>query len=174
MDQIPPDAKFPFQGTLEGGRAQSVCFTLSQLGLENARQFGDLVGALGLEPRHFAVLRTVHGDEGQSQQVIGDHLGIPASTMVAIVDHLEGAGLLERRLRTSDRRTRTLHLTERGAALQAEAFAAAMQQEARICAGLEPEEREQLLGLLRRVSENLGVSASMLPDRGSGVRPQQF
>jgi len=174
MDHTPPDAKFPFLGTHEGGTGQSVCFTLSQLGLENARQFGDLVGALGLEPRHFAVLRTVHSGEGQSQQVIGDHLGIPASTMVAIVDHLEGAGLLERRLRSSDRRTRTLHLTARGDSLQAEAFAAAMEHEARVCAGLEPDEREQLLALLHRVSVNLGVSKSMLPDRGSGHRPQQF
>jgi DNA-binding MarR family transcriptional regulator len=61
-------------------------------------------------------------------------------------------------------------LTARGEALQSEALAAAMGQEARICAGLEPGEREQLLALLRRVSSNLGVSPTALPDRGSGDR----
>jgi DNA-binding MarR family transcriptional regulator len=142
------------------------------LGLENARQLGEVVSAFGLEPRHFAVLRAVHSDEGQSQQLISDHLAIPASTMVAIVDHLEGAGLLERRLNSSDRRTRTLHLTARGVAMQADIFAAATEHESRICAGLTPSERAQLLGLLRRVGANLGVSFSALPDRGSGDRPE--
>jgi len=155
-------------------RRNSVGFTLSQVGLETSRQFGEVVGALGLEPRHFAVLHAAHRDEGQSQQVIGDQLVIPASTMVAIVDHLEGAGLLERRLRSSDRRTRTLHLTARGETLLSNALAAAMAQEDRICAGLEPGERVHLLALLRRVSINLGVPFSALPDRGSGNRPDHF
>jgi MarR family transcriptional regulator for hemolysin len=94
--------------------------------------------------------------------------------MVAIVDHLEGEGLLERRHRTSDRRTRTLHLTTRGETLLSQAFVAAMVQEGRICAGFEPHERAQLLALLRRVSSNLGVSPAALPDRGSGDHPDRF
>src|SRR5579863_8658638 len=92
----------------------SVGFSLSQVGLETSRQFGQVVGAFGLEPRHFAVLFAVHRDPGQAQQTIGDHLAIPASTMVAIVDYLEAEGLLERRTHVSDRRARTLHLTARG------------------------------------------------------------
>jgi len=174
MDSLPHKGKSLHHDTEDEGRANSVGFTLSQVGLETARQFGEVVGALGLEPRHFAVLSAVQSVEGESQQVVGDRLGIPASTMVAIVDHLEGAGLLERRLRSTDRRTRTLHLTSRGETLRSEAFAAAMGQEARICAGLEPDERAQLLALLRRVSSNLGVSSTTLPDRGSGERPQHI
>src|SRR5580692_12587372 len=92
----------------------SVGFSLSQIGLETARQFGEVVGTLGLEPRHFAVLHAVHRDVGQAQQSIGDRLAIPASTMVAIVDHLENEGLLERRPHPSDRRARILYLTKRG------------------------------------------------------------
>ncbi|MHB8380346.1 MAG: MarR family winged helix-turn-helix transcriptional regulator [Acidimicrobiales bacterium] len=174
MDSSAHEGTSPHDGIENAGRANSVGFTLSQVGLETARQFGDVVGALGLEPRHFALLNALQSTDGQSQQVIGDHLGIPASTMVSIVDHLEEAGLLERRLHSSDRRTRTLHLTSRGDTLRREAFAAAMGQEARICAGFEPGERTQLLALLRRVSSNLGVSSSMLPDRGSGERPQRI
>jgi DNA-binding MarR family transcriptional regulator len=150
----------------------SVGFSLSQVGLETSRQFGEVVGALGLEPREFAILHAVHRDGGQAQQTIGDLLAIPASTMVSIVDHLENEGLLERRAHASDRRARTLHLTERGESLLAAAMAEAMKQEARICAGFNQEERDTLLSLLHRISENLGVSSTALPDRGRGLRPQ--
>jgi DNA-binding MarR family transcriptional regulator len=150
----------------------SVGFSLSQIGFETSRQFSDVVGAFGLEPRHFAVLHAVHGDSGKAQQSIADVLAIPASTMVAIVDHLESEGLLARRPHATDRRTRTLHLTEKGQSLLINAQAAAMEQEARICNGFEPFEREQLLALLRRISLNLGVSSTALPDRGTGDRPQ--
>lgn len=174
MNKSRPDENSPPHGTNGAAPRNSIGFSLSQVGLETARQFGEVVGALGLEPRHFAVLHAVHRDEGQSQQAIGDQLVIPASTMVAIVDYLEGRGLLERRHHPSDRRTRSLHLTTCGDALLSEALAAAAAQEGRICAGLEPSERAQLLALLRRVSSNLGVPNSALPDRGSGVRPQHI
>lgn len=149
----------------------SVGFSLSQVGLETSRQFGEVVGVLGLEPREFAILHAVHRDAGQAQQTIGDFLAIPASTMVSIIDHLENEGLLERRPHASDRRARTLHLTGRGETLLTKAMAEAMRQEARICSGLEAEERAQLLSLLHRISVNLGVSSTALPDRGSGLRP---
>jgi DNA-binding MarR family transcriptional regulator len=152
--------------------SNSVGFSLSQVGLETSRQFGGVVGALGLEPREFAILHAVHRHSGQAQQTIGDLLAIPASTMVAIVDHLENEELLERRPHKTDRRARTLHLTVRGETLLASAMVEAMKQEAHICTGLEPQERMQLLSLLRRVAVNLGMSSTALPDRGSGNRPQ--
>jgi DNA-binding MarR family transcriptional regulator len=65
-----------------------------------------------------------------------------------------------------------LHVTASGESLLTKAMAAAMKQEGRICLGLDPEERAQLLSLLRRVAHNLGVSSTALPDRGSGHRPQ--
>jgi DNA-binding MarR family transcriptional regulator len=152
------------------GPAESVGFTLAQLGLETARRFGEVVGALGLEPRHFALLRAVGGAEGQSQQVIAEYLQIPASTMVAIVDHLELESLLERRLHPTDRRTRTLHLTAGGKTVLAEAMTLAMGLEDQICAGFEPAQRDRLLAMLRQVAGNLDVSLAALPDAG-GHRP---
>lgn len=159
----------------EGGSERtpwvSVSFTLSQLGLETARQFGQLIGRFGVEPRHFAVLRAVHFAPDQSQQGIGDALGIPASTMVTLVDQLEEKCLIERRHQRADRRTRALHLTHDGERLLAEALDAAKMQEVRICAELEPAERDQLLELLGKVRASLGVAASTIPDQGSGEQP---
>jgi len=174
MDNVSREGKSTFNDAGVTMPGNSVGFSLSQIGLETSRQFGEVVGALGLEPRHFAVLHAVHRDTGRAQQTIGDLLAIPASTMVAIVDHLEHEGLLERRAHVTDRRTRILHVTPRGEALLSKAMAEAMVQEARICKGLGQNDRAQLLELLRRISVNLGVSPSALPDRGGGERPQRI
>ncbi len=161
---VPPDE----QRVGSGPPWVSVGFTLSQLGLETARQFGRITGQFDIEPRHFAVMSAVRLAPDQSQQGIGDGLGIPASTMVTIVDQLEDKGLIERRHLTSDRRTRALHLTAKGESLHDAALEAAKAQEARICAELEPHEREQLLELLGKVRASLGVDATRLPDPAGG------
>lgn len=149
----------------------SVGFTLSQLGFATSGGFAELVGVVGLEPRHFALLRAISEAEGSSQQAVAESLRIPASTMVALVDHLEAEKMLERRAHPSDRRTRTLHLTARGAAVLAEAVQLAWDYERRICAGLAAPERERLLSLLGRVAMNMGVDLGSLPDHGTGRRP---
>jgi DNA-binding MarR family transcriptional regulator len=149
----------------------SVGFTLSQLGFATSRRFADLVAPLGLEPRHFALLRAVGEGGGLSQQAVASRLGIPASTMVSLVDHLAEAGLLERYPHPGDRRTRLLRLTPQGGKALAEAVRLGARWEESICAGLSAAERRQLLALLRRVGANLGVSQDELPDRGTGRRP---
>ncbi len=153
------------------GIPPSVGFTLSQLGFATSSRFGQIVGELGLEPRHFAVLRALRAAEGQSQQAVADRLQIPPSTMVSLVDHLERQGWLERRLAAGDRRTRHLHLTGRGAKVLDEATRLGARWEQQICTGLSDTERDQLLALLRRVAANIGLGEDTLPDRGSGHRP---
>jgi DNA-binding MarR family transcriptional regulator len=152
----------------------SIGFTLSQLGFATSRRFGELMGTLGLEPRHFALLRAVRGADGQSQQEVAQRLQIPPSTMVSLVDHLEKQAMLERRPHPTDRRTRLLHLTERGATALGEAIALGAQWEDTICAGLSAAEREDLLALLRRVAVNIGITDGELPDRGTGKRPESL
>jgi DNA-binding MarR family transcriptional regulator len=150
----------------------SVGFTLSQLGFATSGGFGQIVGALGLEPRHYALLRAVGTAAGQSQQAVADQLQIPPSTMVSLVDHMERQGWLERRLAATDRRTRQLYLTERGAEVLDEATRLGARWEQQICTGLSDTERDQLLSLLRRVAVNIGLGADTLPDRGDGHRPE--
>lgn len=103
------------------------------------------------------MLRAVAFAEGQSQQALASALAIPASRMVAILDTLEGRGLLERRLREQDRRSRAVHLTSAGTALLKRAFEIAAKYEAWVCEGISDAEREQLVGLLDRIGEHLGV-----------------
>jgi DNA-binding MarR family transcriptional regulator len=155
-----------------GPSRQSVGFTLSQLGFATSRRFGQIVGTLGLEPRHFALLRAVRAADGQSQQAISERLRIPASTMVSLIDHLESEGLLERRPHPTDRRSRRLHLTGQGAKVLEQATTLGAEWEGTICAGISAAERDTLLDLLARIAVNIGIADGELPDRGTGQRPE--
>ncbi len=137
--------------------AVSVGFTLSSLGYAVSRRFQATLAPLGLEPREFALLRTIASRQGASQQAIGEQLQIPPSRMVAFVDALEERRLIERRANPEDRRARALHLTDEGRKLLAEAFRLAGELEAELCSGLSQAELLSLLAMLRRVGAQLGV-----------------
>jgi DNA-binding MarR family transcriptional regulator len=71
--------------------------------------------------------------------------------MVALVDRLEEAGFLERRSDPEDRRVRGLHLTRQGRGVLDRAGKIAIDYETRLCAGINREEREQLIDLLQKL-----------------------
>lgn len=77
----------------------------------------ELLRPLGIEPQHFAVL-TILDDLGPiSQRRLADELGVSATIVVKLADHLEGEGLVERRRAPEDRRVQRLTLTPDGLAL---------------------------------------------------------
>jgi DNA-binding MarR family transcriptional regulator len=136
---------------------RAVGFMLSSLGHAVSATFSSRLAPLELEPREFALLRSVGSREGASQQATGERLGIPPSRMVALVDELETRRLLERRPSPSDRRAHALHLTPAGKRLLAQATALAGAFEAELTQGLDPAERAQLVAMLDRVAAQLGV-----------------
>lgn len=127
------------------------------LGYAVSRRFQATLAPLGLEPREFALLRTIAPQQGASQQAIGEQLQIPPSRMVAFVDGLQERGLVERRANPEDRRARALYLTDAGRELLARAFESANELETELCASLSESEREALLDALRHVGAQLGV-----------------
>lgn len=136
---------------------RSVGFTISTTGYAIARRFREALAPLGLEPREFALLRSLAGLEGVTQQAIAEQMGVAPSRMVAFVDSLEERGLLERRQNPDDRRARALYLTTPGRELLGRAFAVAADQEQALTGDLSSEERQQLLELLSRVGEQVGI-----------------
>jgi len=130
---------------------RSVGFLISQLGFFSSKGFMDALEPVGIDPREFLLLRFVAADEGSSQQALSERLDIPASRMVALVDHLEEAGLVERRADPEDRRVRGLHLTRKGRGTLERAGKIAIDYETRLCAGINREERELLIDLLQKL-----------------------
>lgn len=136
---------------------RAVGFMLSSLGHAVAGRFCARIAPVGLEPREFALLRAVGAHEGDSQQAVGERLGVLASRMVALVDELEGRRLLERRRSPRDRRAHALHLTSAGRSLLDEATGLAAGLERELTQDLDAGERAELISLLDRVAGRLGV-----------------
>ena len=133
---------------------RSVGFLISQLGFFSSKAFTGALEPIGIGPREFLLMRFVAAAEGQSQQALAERLGVPPSRMVAMVDHLEEAGLVERRGDPEDRRVRGLHLTRKGRGVLQKASKIAIDYETRLCAGINREEREQLIDLLQKLQKS--------------------
>jgi DNA-binding MarR family transcriptional regulator len=146
---------------------RSVGFLLSQLGFGSSRCFAEELKPLGIQPGEFALMRFVAASEGQSQQELAERLGVPPSRMVARVDALEEAGLMERRTDAADRRIRRLHITRKGGGVLDRAAQIAIDYEGRICAGLDEGEREQLIDLLQKIQPGLIELRGVHPGLGA-------
>jgi DNA-binding MarR family transcriptional regulator len=132
---------------------RSVGFLISQLGFFSSKRFAEALAPLEIGPREFLLLRFVAASEGQSQQALAERLDVPASRMVALVDHLEEQGLLERRPDPGDRRVRGLYLTRKGRKTLERAAKVAIDYEAKLCSCLDEGERDQLIDLLQKLQE---------------------
>ena len=105
---------------------------------------------VGLTPPLFALLNYLGAHEGAIQQKIGAAMEIDPSTMVSLVDQLEGAGLAKRRLHPHDRRAREVLITPKGRRTLKRAREVAGEVESEVLQGLSAAERRQLVTLLRK------------------------
>jgi DNA-binding MarR family transcriptional regulator len=106
--------------------------------------------SIGLTPPLFALLNVLGARRGAIQQEIGQAMGIDPSTMVSLIDQLEGAGLAKRRTPPRDRRAREVSITPKGRRILERARGLATRVEDDVLRGLSAAERRQLLTLLRR------------------------
>ena len=130
---------------------RSVGFLISQLGFFSSKRFMEALEPLGIDPREFLLMRFVAAADGRPQHELAERLAIPPSRMVALVDRLEEAGFIERRPDPEDRRVRGLYLTRKGRGVLERAGKVAIDYETRLCAGINREEREQLIDLLQKL-----------------------
>ena len=130
----------------------SVAFLVSKIGHDVARRLAEGLAPLGIEPRHFGMLRALADTQGQTQRAIGQALDIPPNRMVVLVDELEERDLVKRERHPTDRRAHALVLTPNGQALLRKAFGVAFGIEEAVCDGLQPAERETLLRLLGQIA----------------------
>jgi DNA-binding MarR family transcriptional regulator len=127
-------------------------FLLSWNGRRIAAMFAEALEPLELRPPHFGVMTLIASHPGSTQQELVRASLIDPSSMVAIVDELEEAGLAERRRHPADRRKHAVHLTSAGRAKLTRARRVAGRVYEQIFAPLDDGEREELRVLLRKLA----------------------
>src|SRR3954451_16819018 len=110
------------------------------------------LGPAGITARELAVLLFLDGREPETQQQAAAGLGIDRTTMVSLLDGLEGQDLIARRPDAADRRRNVVVLTDAGHAKLREATEASDAAERELLAPLDEREAAQLRELLKRVT----------------------
>lgn len=117
--------------------------------------------AFDLRPRHVIGLTLLRDFGEHSQAGLAEALGIDPTNVVALLNELEKAGLIERRRSPEDRRRHTVVLTPAGARRLAEIETALAGLEQRLFGALDSDEQATLHGLLQRAAAvTAGTTAS--------------
>jgi DNA-binding MarR family transcriptional regulator len=129
-------------------------FAMTQRG----RHFGALK-ELGLTPGHLKMLGVLDAGGPRPMGALADACHCDPSMATWLVDRLEERGLVERRMHPTDRRVKTVALTERGLATKRELFAQMYDPPA------------ELLALDRKTLERLKRELAKLPSVEHPFRP---
>lgn len=115
------------------------------------QHFNSSVGASAISAPQFGALLLIEANPGISQSAVAEALRFDRSTLVQIIDRLEGRELVVREVSSHDRRSHALRLTGKGATLLTELKQAAQDHEKDVARGLSDAERDQLIALLQRI-----------------------
>ncbi len=126
-------------------------YTLRRAHLASWRQYVAVIGEQKLRPGLFSLMVLVGSNPGIAQIELGTHLGIDKASIVALLDRLEKAGLLERCRSVRDRRRQGIFLTNKGSAELETLIVQVRSLERQMAGRFTRAEMEQLLGLLQRL-----------------------
>jgi DNA-binding MarR family transcriptional regulator len=134
----------------------SLTFLLGKLGGVAANRFAERLAALGLRPRHCAVLELA-GAVPLSQLELATRIGVTPSVVVDMLDELEALDAIRRVPQESDRRRRIIELTPTGRELRRQAGEAAHQVDAELLSGIDPRRRAELRSALAELGAAQGL-----------------
>src|SRR5262245_19966389 len=139
------------------GEQVAMSTLLAGLGRDATARVRRAIRPLGLGAQQFLVLTQLQVLGEPSQAELADALGIDRSNLATIAAELCDRGLAERRRDEVDRRRYVLRLSPGGARLLRSAEGAIADAEEEILRPLEPGQREQLYGLLRRLADGVDL-----------------
>ena len=129
---------------------------LLKIGKAAERRFEKALKPSGLTPRHLGVLFEVQA-RPTSQQDLVETIGVDPSKLVGLLNDLEADGLIVRKRDPEDRRRHIVEVSAKGSARleDAKQIAAAVEEE--LLAGLDADQRAELLALLAQVADSSGI-----------------
>lgn len=156
MAAVPDESTVPGPPGVHRALTKHTGFLLARMGHVAAKQFSGRLEELGLTTRMWGALNVLDAEGAITQQTLGKCTGIDPSSMVATIDDLEAAGMVERRQHPSDRRAHALHVTDEGRATLARGRQLARQAQEDLLTPLSADERTQLHDLLLRLAMATG------------------
>jgi DNA-binding MarR family transcriptional regulator len=114
---------------------------------------------IGLTTPQYAALSVLGDEPGLSGAELARRCFVTPQTMNAVVVNMEAAGLISRRPHPEHGRVLQAYLTEAGGELVSRAHEMVEAIEQRMLAGLDRDERLQLLNALRSCTGSLGTKA---------------
>lgn len=146
-----------------GKKSGFAAFLLAQLGAHAAKVFSEELAPLKLGSPQAGILRMLAQSSGLSQRELSSRLAIHPSRLVAIIDEMEGLGLVKRAANSDDRRQYSLELTGRGREMLGEIGTVARRHNETLLRSLNAEERHQLVNLLERIAGDQGLIPGVHP-----------
>jgi DNA-binding MarR family transcriptional regulator len=131
-------------------------YLLKRAFLELEELHGEHLASSGVNARELAVLMLLDSHEPESQQHAAGRLGVDRTTMVGLLDGLEGKGLVARQADAGDRRRNVIVLTGAGRRTLKKATAASDEAERQLLSGLSETDAARLRDLLGRVAAGRG------------------
>lgn len=131
-------------------------FLLSRLARIWRQQLDQELSAQGIGYSNWvALVYLQRGGEGMQQRELADYMGIEAPTLVRALDQLEQLGLIERRPHPSDRRAKSVYLTDAAQADLSKLNEIAQKVRGDLLAGLSESELEQCVTVIETVTNNV-------------------
>ena len=128
--------------------------------------------ALGLTQAQWRAIIHLSRNEGMTQATLAERLEIQPITLTRLIDRMESAGWVERRMHPADRRAVQLYLTAQSQPIleQVHALGTATMQEA--TRGISPRAERQLVATLEQLKQNLTTAetAAVTPEQSGTTR----
>ncbi len=139
---------------------------IAQLARGTRRRIEEAVVPLGVRPRELLALQHLRERGPSAQQTLGELLGVDATNLVALLNGLEDADLIQRRRDRADRRRAIIELSTKGEQVLAELDRALGQIDDEVLAALTGSQRETLNGLLAQAVEHIHSDCTQPSDEG--------
>jgi len=132
-------------------------FLLKDVSRRYVLRFEQRARGISLTLPQCRVLIRLENNEGVSQARLAELTDVEPMTMVRIIDRMERDGLLERRSDPDDRRARRVYLAGKAKPLLEQIWCLVELTQTEAFAGVGRQEREDFVGVLRRIHDNLCV-----------------
>jgi DNA-binding MarR family transcriptional regulator len=149
-------ANAPEAATIDfGPLAERLGYVLRRAQIAVFRDFFAAFAPFEIKPAQYSILTVIERNPGLKQTQVCDALGIKRTNFVAMIDELEGRGLVRRDEAPADRRSYALVLTPVGTALMPKLHDTSAAHEQRLIVALGKRRHSEMTGSLSELAAHL-------------------